>query len=467
MDTKRNIVFAISAVIITTIYLVLRLSFPETIEFSYDQPKTANIIINFIKDGTYLTSQNYTQETIGGVVAWGPSLNYILAPFLMISKDPIFVSQLISIFNILSIFVVMLIGYLFYNKRVAIISGLTLATIPLWFIFSRMIYQPSLIPTFISISILLLFLSLQKLKSIWTIMLFLSWGILIQMYLITYSFVIVSVLMFAYSIFKKTIPSKEILIGILLNIVIFIPSIFYYINRLDLIALIFTAEKSQIVTFGQILNNYINVLSGGGMKWQLGYAYQDFLIQYNISETYYSVASFILFVPVIYTLFSLLRNRNMHTLILSLFLFSPLWALPLVGIEYMVPRYFLYILPAFAIMIGISFDLVIQKFGKLLYLLPISIFIFWLYEIYSYNSFVKTYTYDEGVLSSYSDVPYSFVVNSFEWINKNSKENNCENYELSNVLNLAQSYYYQYNNKINNTADCLYTMEYKYSVVVG
>ncbi|EKE06355.1 MAG: hypothetical protein ACD_19C00016G0028 [uncultured bacterium] len=76
MDQKRNIIFYIGILLICIVYLTLRLSFPETIEFGYDQPRLATRVIEFINNGKILETQKFAEKAPWGNISWGPALFY-------------------------------------------------------------------------------------------------------------------------------------------------------------------------------------------------------------------------------------------------------------------------------------------------------------------------------------------------------------------------------------------------------
>lgn len=115
------------------LYLFLRIGFRGIIEFGYDQPRLATRVIEFIGDGNFFDTQKFAEKSPWGNISWGPALFLFFTPFILISKNPEIVSLLISLFNLLSVVLVIYIGLkhfsfisaaaLFVNVRRRAFSG--------------------------------------------------------------------------------------------------------------------------------------------------------------------------------------------------------------------------------------------------------------------------------------------------------------------------------------------------------
>ena len=155
-------------------------------------------------------------------------------------------------FNFLSIFIVAKIGNEYFSWKVGLVAALVFSVHPLWIIFSRMIYQPAPIPVFIAASIYFLFKVIKNPKSVWIIPLVVSWAMLLQMYLITISFVFLSFIFFL--IFSNLkLNYKYLLISIGISLLLYLPSIKYYLDNKDL----FYKHKESRVRFLMRRANYL------------------------------------------------------------------------------------------------------------------------------------------------------------------------------------------------------------------
>ncbi len=444
---------------IISIYFLLRFSFSETIEFGYDQPRLASTVVDFLKNGNFLDSQNFSLQSPWGNLSWGPILVWFYSIFLSISKDPIVVSKMVIVFNLLSIIGVYYIGKRYFSSRVGLIASLILSVHPWWVIFSRMIYQPSTIPTFITISILLLFLTIEKPKSWWPSLLILSWGVLVQSYLITLSFILTSIGILIFVFYKKGFWLKSLLLGVVLNLIIFLPSFYFYFKNPDLFSKFFETGGKYTTNIFIVLKNYLEFISGLGLNWQLGYGYQEFSEKINFFPLISQVCLIVFAVMIIYGFLKSLKSKNIYFVSVALFLLAPIWMIPFIGVENVVPRYFLYTLPGLVILISLSL-IEVSKFIKKFSLVFCVLFPFWsAYLLFNYFTFVSNYSYPNGFLSHYSDVPFSFLDSSFKWILSDAKQKGfsevtvSDNKSLPNEFSLNQSQRYYWEYLLNNTQE--------------
>lgn len=413
MDKK----FFISFLLISFIYLFLRFSYPETVEFGYDQPRLAIRVIDFIENGKIFETQKFAEKSPWGNISWGPALFYFYTPFLFLSKNPLLISYLISLFNLLSIMIIIYIGSKYISQKAGLLAGLILATQPWWTIFSRMIYQPTPVITLVTISMFLFLYTLKKPNSLLYSLLIFSWIFLIEIYVHTFSFVLVSVLLLIIYL-KKRFINKFLIIGIIISSILIIPFIINFSSSdyfppkaQDIEDRFINNRDGPLVRVKKILPGFIKTFSGGSMEYQLGYSYFDF---YNKYFSISFIESFIFCLTILVLLYNFLKLfiTSTYKFIRLLFLswaLSPLFFLvfmPLPNIP-PIPRYFLISFPAFAILYGLFFSEVYKysKFVLVLLLIPF----FWIYFFFSYSNFIKNYTYPQGHLSTYSDTQYLFL----------------------------------------------------------
>ncbi len=69
---------------------------------------------------------------------------------------------------------------------------------------------------------------------------------------------------------------------------------------------------------------------------------------------------------------------------------------------------------------------------------PIIFAFFWPLFIFKYYNFVISYKYDKGFLSNYSDVPYSFLVDAFKWVENDSLAKGYDDYIVSSDFNYSK-----------------------------
>lgn len=485
MDSKRNLIFAIGVAVIVVIYLVLRLSFPETIEFGYDQPRLATRIIQYIENKNIFETQRFAESSPWGNVTWGPSLFLFYSPFLILWKDPIAVSNAVAIFNSLSIIVIIYLANRYVSKIGSLTAGLLLATHPWWYVFSRMIYQPTPVLTVVSISMLLLFLVFQKPKSIWLSFLIFSWVFLTELYLHTVMFIVVSLLGIIITK-KRELLNKYLLIGFVVSSLLLIPYTYHsdfdaYLpdkNKTVGIELMVVAEKIKQITFG-----LFKMSSGNNFKYQLGYSYGFFMsenYQFKVLEVFTLFLMLISFIYVICSIFFSKDNKFIRIMILLWFVSPILFLVPLELSNLMpLPRYFLTSLPSAILLIGILISDIRKKMNSYsVLLIPLFLSMSWIMFIIKYERYVKALDFYGGHLSPYADTQIYYVTSALDFVFNDSIKNGYEQAVISNdrsrpteyALEWGMDYLLKYKYKINtdlknNYSKAYYLIDYSVATV--
>lgn len=408
--------------IVSAIYLFFRIGWQDTIQFGYDQPRLATTITDYLARGSYLTSQSFALETPWGNISWGPSLIFFFASVLTISKDPLVASQVVAILNLISVVAVFYIGWRFFSPRVGVIAGLVLAVHPWWIIFSRMFYQPSFVPSLISISMLLTFLVLKRPKSHFPAFLIFSWAVLIQFYLSTLSFIATSFI-FLFGNVKK-FSLRWIFLGLVLSGIVFVPTFYFFKNNPEKIQAFLHAPGKFQTTTKDVFINYFKTVSGGDLEWELGYGYQDFIKNNSWAEKTFIVNLLLVSLVIVYSLLTAFGNREdrIFRLLLIFWCIAPLWFLSLVKVEYAVPRYFLISLPALSLLVGLFVDDISRKIRYFSLLIPMFLIFSWGLLVVRYYNFLESYNYPNGFLSHFSDIPYSFLRDAFNFMKPGKPE---------------------------------------------
>ncbi len=445
--------------LVCVLYLFLRLNWRDTIEFGYDQPILASRVNEFLQRPSFIESYNYVNVNPWGYPSWGPVQIFFYAFFFLISNNPITVSVLVAIFNILSVVCVVIVGWKFFSLRVGLVAGLILSCHPWWIVFSRMVYEPTPVPTFVAVAMLFCFYVIRRPRSFVILPLIFLFGFLFQLYIHTISFVAISFVSIL-GVIKKT-RKVYLFLGIIVIFILFLPTIHYYFNnQSNLLGFIGVAKKFQTgnlekghSTFDAI-PEFFNTMSGSGFRWQLGSAYEIFLGKYIYVETLSRILIFISISIFIYHLIHLVcvkNDRGFRGILLG-WAVAPIFFLIIIRTPIALPRYYLLSLPAYALLFGILIDDLFKKIGKFIIVLPIVLSIFWVIFIANYFEFIKTYSYPNGFLSSYSDPPYRFLESAFDWIKSDAKIKGYSDFVVSSdpakpnelVLNTAQNYYWNY-----------------------
>lgn len=410
---------------ILILYLVLRLSNLQTIEFGFDQPLLAQKVIDFLQNPNFINSYNFVGINPWGYPSWGPVQIFFYSIFLLISKNPIVFSVLIAVFNLLSVVFVYLTAKGMFTRRAGLIAALALATHPWWVIFSRMLYQPSVVPTFVAATIYVTYrFMIGKTKVHYLIFL---WGFLFQLYVHTFAFIVFSFIFLA----KKISQSRPVylIVGTVATLILYLPEFKHYLgNSGQAFGFVAVYEK-----FGQwaadgfdylgVLKEYFAVLSGGSFFWQLGYGYVDFVASYPFLETIWFLGVLLCVLVLTFTLGKIVKDskNRIYWGMLFAWTVAPIFFLSSIKSPDILPRFFLVALPSYAILLGAASDSIFQKIKKTYKnlaagLVLIIVFMGWITLIFSYFNFVSTYDYTKGFLSNYSDVPYSYTKTAVDWI---------------------------------------------------
>ncbi len=423
--------FFFVATVICAIYLFLRLSHFDTIEFGYDQPRLATRIIQYIDNGKLIDTQKFAEKSPWGNISWGPSLFFFYAPFFLVSRNPLLVSNMIAIFNLVSVVLVIYLGQKYFSKVAGLVAGLLLATHPWWYIFSRMIYQPTAVVSLIAISMVLFFMTLRKPNSFWLALTIFSWVFLVELYVHSISFVLISAVSLFASIKFKLI-NRYLIIGIVTSLLLTVPY-FYNFNLQNYLLNDNENIKTQLVEgrddyFSRIKTisiGLISVLSGNSFEYQLGYGNTDFEKDNALLTSFRLPIIFLNFLVLVYSFLAIFIRKEKKMLRATIFLWaiSPLFFLVLVRLPNVppIPRYFLISLPSFALLWGIfANDISTILKGRIFIALPILVAVFWAVFVFRYEIFIKNYNFTNGHLSTYSDTQYNFLKNSIDFIIKDS-----------------------------------------------
>jgi hypothetical protein len=154
--------------------------------------------------------------SVWGNVSYGPAMLIYMCHFLV--YNPVYLSMMIAVFNLISIFAVIVIGAKYFTKEIGLLAGIFLATNPWWVIFSRMIYNPTLIITIVSVAMLLTFAVIQK-RQTFNVLILVTFDTATNLLLSIY-FVLITVFLYLSILYHK-----HLFIGIFLSIVLYIPSI--------------------------------------------------------------------------------------------------------------------------------------------------------------------------------------------------------------------------------------------------
>jgi len=438
MDKKylKYSVFIIFLFLVLIVYLLLGFFLKESIFFSYDMPRDALIVQDFLRNGTYLTSQNYYAIGSWLNVSWGPAYIFYYAFLLKISPDPLMVSYLLTLINVIGLVSIITLGWMYFSPLIGLLAGTLLAFNPYWFTYIRLIYQPSPITLFLPIAMLLYF-GAAKRKPIALILLPVIWTIMFQIYIPTFSFILTSIVFLLF--YLKRSSYKYLLLGGLISMIFIFPSIkFYkenpvYIQRFFDAPKQFTPKETTIEKRGQdVFLSFIQIPVGGMFRWQTGASYNDFVGEYTSDYPLVSqVLTIILITSLIWNLYFSIRHKDPKRGVIVAWALCPLWYLNVLWTSDLVPRYFLISFPSIMLLISMLFYDVankIRRIGKLRFIatfVPILIASYWIVFNIQYNDFIKNYSFPHGWFYDITETPYVYIRSAIDWVIFDAHSNNC------------------------------------------
>ncbi len=245
---------------------IFRLTNLDLIEFKADE--AINLFLASRPIFGYPFPPGSTVSSLG--VLNFPLFNYMLFPFVLISRDPKLISFFIALINALSVGILYLIFKKYYGQTVGIISSVIIALSPWAILFSRKIWIQDLV---IPLTIPLLF-AIHKIifdkENKYYLLLAFSLLILIQLYLPSIFFVVpFLVLLFA---FKNHIDYKYFIAGGLIGLIPTIPYLAYQITNAcpDCQALFAVNDRLNPQYFSSIFIRPFQILGRGNFQTVLG-----------------------------------------------------------------------------------------------------------------------------------------------------------------------------------------------------
>ena len=432
----KNIFWLISSSLIILTSIILGLTLKESVFFSYDMPRVALKVQEYLESGSYMTSQYFFSESSWLNVAWGPALIFFYALLIKISPDPIIVSYLLTLLNSVAILAIIAAGWRNFSPKVGVIAGAFLALNPYLFTYSRIIYQPSPLTFFIPISIYFYFEAIKH-KSYALVLLPILWVIMFQIYIPIFSFILVSILFLLF--YLKRQDYKFMILGILMSMIFMFPSFVFYKENPIYISRFFEApshfnprEKEFIERGKNVLDSFVKIPIGGMFKWQTGNSYKDFVSQkIPVYEKASSILVLFFVLSLVFEVYISIKNKDAKRGVVVAWTSCALWYLNILWTIDLVPRYFLLSIPPAMLLISIFINDIFVSFGKniylklIIYFLPLTISLYWLlFNIY-YNDFIKNYNFPYGWFSDIAETPYIYIKNSIDFVINDSIKNNC------------------------------------------
>lgn len=463
------------------IYFYLYFCLTNFVFFNFDMPRVALIVKDFLQSGSFLTSQSYFEESVWRNIPWGPSLVFFYSVFLRFSNDPLTISYMLSFVNLGAIIVLAFVLWKNFSKSIALASLFLITTNPYWVTYVRIIYQPSPVTFFIPLSMAIFFEAVFNKKWWAYILLPISWVILFQIYIPTYSFILTSVIFSIF--FVKKVNFKFLTIGLFLSFALLIPTFLFlnsnreYLNRYAEAPNLFTpAEKTFSERLINVSKSFVLIPIGGVFEHQTGYGLNDFVTYYLPMYSYITPFFGALVICVLFwNLYKGIFKKDYKRLILCLWAITPVWSMMVLWVSDILPRYYLHAFPAIMILISL-FIVDLIKISKIFWLLPIGIISYWVMFNYSYNNFIQNYEYLNGRFRDVAETPYIYFNQAVGWVIKDANQKQCDPVVTNNEENpefdiwLETKYVWEYIYKRpvgrlrKDLEPCYYVINYKNKV---
>jgi hypothetical protein len=297
-----------------------------------------------------------------------------------------------------------------------------------------------------------------------------------QSYIPAYSFVLTSIIFLLINLKKSDL--KYLFLGGLVALILLTPTLVFfkdnpeYVNRYTAAPALFTPpEKSFSERFTKVLLAYFQIPVGGRFDIPMGYGYADFVANYlPITPFATKVLSALFILAFIWNFYNGLFKKEYKRLVLVFFAITPLWSMVVLWVSEILPRYFLVGFPAAMILIALFLSDLI-KIGKLFYILPIGIVLYWLSFSYMYNDFIKNYNYPYGRLGESAETPYIFLRDALNYVVGDASYRGCNPVVTNNPANpnfdlwLETKYTWEYvfykDTKTSSNNNCYYLVNFR------
>ncbi|MDD5290342.1 MAG: glycosyltransferase family 39 protein [Patescibacteria group bacterium] len=390
-------------IIIILAAIFLRFYNLKYIEFNFDQAANPLLAEQIIKHGPL--PQNCLLSSVG--VCNPFFFPYLLVPPLLISPDPLFLTGFIALINVFAVLLLFFFVKKFFNETAALISAALLAVNPWAIIFSRTIWQQNVLIFFTILFFGFLFnfaFDNKKTHLIWA---FLFLGIVSQLHQL--GIILGLILLVCLIIFRKNVIFKNLLIGFLLCLLLYLPFIAFEIKN-DWFSfeniIPYSQSPAQLHTTALIYP--FQMIGTGGLNYTFGTNYQNFL---NTTLNWPIVNAFFIIIFVVGLVFLAWQRQPKYLILLAWFFLLPL-ALILSKTP-IYPHYFIIGIPVGFIIIGILFSKLITNNWKYFFLAFLVFLV--LYQAIISFSYLKFPTNRQCVLGNHSQ-PYIYKLENIKKI---------------------------------------------------
>lgn len=447
-----NKTFAVLVVALAAATL-LRLPFPQMIEFGYDQPRFAQVMIHFLQSPSIIEGHKVIDLSPWGSYSYFLWQMLVWSPLFMLSINPVVVSQLAS--------VVMLLTIVFVGLSVKKIPGGIFATLLIgthfWnTIFSHEIYTST--PP-LTIGAFIMYLTLTGLQKKWrlTFVIPLS-AIMLSTAMANTGWVIGTLLLLIF-----VIPKRNILVGAVMAIVVMSPTIAYHIKYPESIQTYFSKTDFEVRPWGEHIvlstGSYVRTLASANIRWHTGYATPAFVEKNPWYPWFEGVASIVVIITLLYH-FAMIRSPQLRWERMFLLMWTVSPAVFVTGMHFhdSVPRYFIIAIASYAVLLAwMLANLVKHKYAFVFLIILLSNI--QALVVLRYYDFALNYTYPHGFMSYFSDTPIVFLERALQWVEQDAQVRG-DGYTIESSIR-AVNYYTDNILESQGVQKTLYSIEYR------
>jgi hypothetical protein len=220
----------VTLIVFAILFFFIHLGWQDTIEYGYDPGRLSQMVVDILDRHDLINTPQYILDNIGpGAVAWGPIFIYVMIPFFLITRNPLIITDMLIVLQFIGIIATYLSVELLYNKRVAFFSTIFIIVFPWYVIFSRMLYNPSMLLWSIPLVIYVTLLIVKKGKQKLLFVLPALWFIMIQFHFV--GLVILALSLVYLIVHFKKVVWKYFRIGLLFGIIPLLPILAFDINH--------------------------------------------------------------------------------------------------------------------------------------------------------------------------------------------------------------------------------------------
>jgi hypothetical protein len=222
---------------------ILRLYRLDTSEFSGDQTFLFRLAYDTVHYGLIPATSN--SSSIG--TAHLPLAVYFLVIPALFSSDPLWATVSTALFNVVAVLLTYIFTRRYYGHLAATIAALLYATAQTTIVFSRFIWQPSLMAPFTILFVFALFWGVVERRKGWFFPAIFLLGVMIQLH--DLAILLAVPLLVAILLVPKTIRLRDIVFGIIALLVIYIPFLVWEVvtKFFDIHVIVASTHKSPII----------------------------------------------------------------------------------------------------------------------------------------------------------------------------------------------------------------------------